>query len=66
MDIDFIYCPIIKGKINDIKAMAFVAPTAASAVKPLFELPPFKPTDTPDEILSRFATRLAKLSGRRS
>lgn len=65
MDIDFVYCPVIKGKINDIKAMAFVAPALAENVKPLFELPPFKPTDNREEVLSRFAMRLAKLySGR--
>lgn len=62
---DFSYCPVIKGKINDIKAMAYVAPAVASVVKPLFELPPFKPTDKPEEVLSRFAMRLAKLAARR-
>jgi hypothetical protein len=61
MDMDFAYCPVIKGKINDIKAMAFVAPVLAASVKPLFELPPFKPTDKPEEVLSRFAVRLGKL-----
>ena len=61
MDMDFNYCPVIKGKINDIKAMALVAPRLADSVKPLFELPPFKPTDLPEQVLSRFAVRLANL-----
>lgn len=60
MDFDFAYCPIIKGKLNDIKAMSFIAPPLAATIKPLYELPPFKPTDDPEVVLSRFASRLWK------
>lgn len=65
MQVDFSYCPIIKGKANDIKAMAYVAPAQAAFVKPLYELPPFKPTDKPEEATAKFATRLAKLASHR-
>lgn len=65
MQIDFSYCPIIKGKANDIKAMAYVAPALAASAKPLYELPPFKPTDKPEEATAKFATRLAKLASHR-
>lgn len=65
MQIDFSYCPIIKGKANDVKAMAYVAPAQAASVKPLYELPPFKPTDKPEEVTAKFATRLAKLASHR-
>ncbi|URI09421.1 beta family protein [Aquincola tertiaricarbonis] len=62
---DFLYCPIIKGKANDIKALAYVSPVLMPEVKPLFELPPFKPTDDPEVILAKFARRLAKFAGGR-
>ncbi len=62
---DFVYCPIIKGKANDIKAFAHVNPTLASVVKPLYELPPFKQTDEPETVLSKFALRLQKFGGNR-
>lgn len=66
MDFDFAYCPIIKGKMNDIKAMSLLASSTAGAIRPLYELPPFLPTQTPEQVLSRFATRLSKLSGSRA
>lgn len=62
---EFVYCPIIKGKANDIKAVAFVSPPVASYIKPLYELPPFKPTDEAETILGKFANRLRKLTGDR-
>jgi Beta protein len=62
MDADFLYCPIIKGKMNDIRAMAYVAPQVAEHIKPLYELPPFIPTDKPEDLLARFAKRLSKLA----
>lgn len=65
MDTDFSYCPIIKGKMNDIKAMSFVAPQLASTMKPLYELPPFKPTESPEVVLSRFVSRMSKLAAKR-
>lgn len=63
MDFNFTYCPILKGKMNDIKAMSLVGDHLAAAIKPLYELPPFKPTDNPDQVLARFANRLAKNAG---
>ncbi|WP_233886314.1 beta family protein [Paraburkholderia flagellata] len=65
MSQEFAYSPIIKGKINDIRAMAHVDYSLASHIKPLYELPPFLPTKKPEEELTRFAQRLAKMSGRR-
>jgi hypothetical protein len=65
MQDDFFYCPIIKGKANDIRAMAYVAPAQATFVKPLYELPPFKPTDKPEEATAKFVSRLAKLAANR-
>ena len=58
MDMTFQYCPIIKGKINDIKAVAFSSAQTLQHIKPLFELPPFVATDTAELITARFATRL--------
>lgn len=63
---DFVYCPIIKGKVNDIKAVAYVSPAVSAYIKPLYELPPFKPTDDPETVIARFALRLYKLNGARS
>lgn len=65
MSSEFVYCPVIKGKVNDIKAVAFVSPALSSNIKPLFELPPFKPTDDPERVLAKFAMRLRKLHGNR-
>lgn len=65
MSPDFVYCPVIKGKSNDIKAVAFVSPALSAQIKPLFELPPFKPTDDPEVVLAKFALRLRKLNGDR-
>ena len=62
---NFLYCPIIKGKLNDIKAMAFVAHSVADSAKALYELPPFKPTDDAEVVLARFASRLGSLVGKR-
>jgi hypothetical protein len=62
---EFLYCPVIKGKANDIKALAFVSPVLMPQVKPLYELPPFKLTDDPEKVLSTFARRLAKFAGGR-
>ncbi|KGX36772.1 beta family protein [Burkholderia pseudomallei] len=65
MNQGFVYSPIIKGKLNDIKAMAYVEHSLASQTKPLYELPPFLPTKKPEEELTRFVKRLAKMSGPR-
>lgn len=65
MQVNFSYCPVIKGKVNDIKAMAYVAPALAANVKAIYELPPFRPTDKPEEVTAKFATRLAKLASHR-
>lgn len=62
---ELVYCPIIKGKVNDIRAFAFVSQVLAPSVVPLYELPPFKPTDDPETVLSKFALRLRKLGGER-
>ena len=60
MSFDFEYSPIIKGKLNDIKAVSFTAPDVSSRLKPVFELPPFIETDAPEQVLARFAARLSK------
>lgn len=65
MSEEFTYCPIVKGKANDIKAVAFVSPILSRHIRPLFELPPFKPTDEQEGVLARFALRLKKLHGNR-
>jgi hypothetical protein len=61
MDIDFAYAPVIKGKLNDIKAISYIAHGLADRIKPVFELPPFIETDKPEQVLARFAARLSKL-----
>lgn len=65
MQSNFEYSPIIKGKLNDIKAVSFVALDLAARIKPVFELPPFIETDKPEQVLARFATRLNKFYGNR-
>lgn len=60
MDVKFQYCPVIKGKINDIKALAGVQMSVASYMTPLYELAPFKQDDNVDNVLARFAMRLSK------
>jgi hypothetical protein len=65
MDHEFLYSPIIKGKLNDIRAMAYVEHSLARQTKPLYELPPFRPTKKPEEELTRFVQRLSKMSGPR-
>lgn len=60
MDIDFAYAPVIKGKLNDIKAVSSVSYDWVSKIKPVFELPPFAESESPEEVLGRFAARLAK------
>jgi Beta protein len=66
MSQQFLYAPIIKGKRNDICAMAHVRTPVADLIKPIFELPPFLPTDKPEEKLAKFAGNLSRLfaSGR--
>lgn len=61
MDTNFTYSPIVKGKLNDIKAVSYLKHDIADRVKPVFELPPFIETDKPEVVLSRFADRLGKL-----
>lgn len=65
MDIDFAYAPVIKGKLNDIKAVSYLSHELADRMKPVFELPPFVETDAPEQVLARFAARLAKLYPKR-
>lgn len=60
MDIKFQYCPVVKGKINDIKAVAGVQMSVASSMTPLYELAPFKQDENVDNVLARFAMRLSK------
>lgn len=60
MDMNFAYSPIIKGKLNDIKAASQLVAEVSRRIKPVFELPPFKETDTPEQVMARFADRLAK------
>lgn len=59
MDMEYSYCPIIKGKLNDIKAVASLAADVARTIKPLFEMPPFKPSDDAEVTIARFVNRLA-------
>lgn len=54
------YCPIIKGKLNDIKALAYTSASLRPGFKPLVELPPILPNEAPEQLLARFATRVAK------
>lgn len=65
MSQEFIYCPIVKGKLNDIKAMAYVEHRLASQTKPLYELPPFRKTGNSEKELARFVKYLSKMSGPR-
>jgi len=60
MDFDYVYAPVIKGKVNDIKAVSFVAHDFLDRVKPIFELPPFIDTDKPEQVLARFSKNLSK------
>lgn len=60
MDVNFMYAPVIKGKVNDIKAASYVAHELLDRVKPIFELPPFLATDKPEQVLARFSKNLSK------
>ena len=53
MNQEFTYSPIIKGKLNDIKAMAYVEHSLATQTRALYELPPCRPTKKPEEELTR-------------
>jgi uncharacterized protein (UPF0335 family) len=64
MNESIVYCPVLKGKANDIEAIAKMAATSSSRIKPLFELPPFKPSDRPEDVTARFAARLAASSNK--
>ncbi len=60
MDFDYVYAPVIKGKVNDIKAASFVAHNFLDRIKPIFELPPFVVTDKAEQVLARFSRNLSK------
>ena len=60
MDFNFHYAPVIKGKMNDIKAASFVASHLLDRAKPIFELPPFVATDKAEQVLARFSKNLSK------
>jgi hypothetical protein len=60
MDIDFAYSPVIKGKLNDIKATSQLSANVSKRIKPVFELPPFAETDKPEQVIARFGDRLVK------
>lgn len=66
IDQEKLYFPVVKGKINDIRAVSLMPGAAASQVMPVFELPPFHPSDSPEAILGRFAARIAQHFGKRS
>ena len=39
MDFDYVYAPVIKGKVNDIKAVSFISIDFLDRVKPIFDYP---------------------------
>jgi hypothetical protein len=57
----FSYLPIVKGKVNDIKAISQVSPSARAGVKPLIELTAPGPETNIDDTLAAFANRLYDL-----
>ncbi|PWB82167.1 MAG: hypothetical protein C3F08_00360 [Candidatus Methylomirabilota bacterium] len=59
MTMAFAYCPIVKGKLNDIKAVAMLARDVVPSIRPLIEFPPFLPTDKTEQVLGRFTKRMA-------
>lgn len=60
MAIDTAYAPIVKGKLNDIKAVSHLSRSVAARTKPIFELPPFQDEDDSEAVLRKFVDRLAK------
>jgi hypothetical protein len=61
LDTNYLYAPVIKGKMNDIKALSYLSSDLTGQVRPIFELPPFLPTDKPEVKFGLFAKRLEKL-----
>ena len=54
------YVPVIKGKTNDLKAIAKVSARRRALVKPLVEMVPVGPDDSVDTHLESFAHNLVK------
>jgi hypothetical protein len=61
----YTYVPVIKGKLNDLKAFFQVGPSVKSSVKPLVEIVPVPNDSTADKHLEKFVHNLSKfVSGR--
>ncbi len=59
---EIIYCPVIKGKQNDLKAFALVPRDLADKSKPVYELPPFRKGDKVEIGISKFVKRMSKFA----
>jgi len=55
-----LYVPIIKGKTNDLKAVAKVSQASKSLVKPMLEIVPVPPDSNVDDHLHSFAHNVLK------
>jgi hypothetical protein len=61
-----VYSPILKGKLNDIKAFGHLPISASHAVKPIFEFPLLKANSNKAKAILRFAQGLARFTLDRS
>lgn len=61
----YAYVPVVKGKVNDLKAVSRVSPVSHALIQPMIEVLPVLPDLTVDQHLEKFTHNLAKhLSGR--
>jgi len=57
------YIPIIKGKLNDLKALGKLQSEIRELIKPLIELSPTPSTSIVDDYLAKFVKNLTQYSG---
>lgn len=60
MDSDYVYCPILKGKQNDLRAMSLLNSVAKKLTIPLLEFPPVKPSESIENVTARFSKKVVQ------
>lgn len=61
---NYFYVPIVKGKSNDLNAIADTSVGARELIKPLIELSEIKPDESIDEALGAFVDRVVRMAPR--
>jgi T4 beta protein len=61
--VNHIYIPIIKGKMNDLRALGKLQSEKRELIKPLIELPPTPSDKSVDDHLKKFIQNLVKYGG---